>query len=206
VPGRPLFIALEGGEGSGKSTLAIALGTQLEAAGLDVLLTREPGGTLPGEQVRAVLRDRLTPWGETFAFLLARAELAERVIAPALARGRVVICDRFEASTLAYQGYGRGLPIAALRTVNAFATNGLRPDLTLFLDLDPAVGLARKHGEREAIQTGTEHLAFHRRVREGYLALAAEEPERWVRLDATLDQGSLARCALETVVAKFPLA
>ncbi|MFN0146966.1 MAG: dTMP kinase [Dehalococcoidia bacterium] len=194
------FIVLEGGEGAGKSTLALALAANLRASGHEVVATREPGGTAAGELVRALLHEPLTPWAETFAFLVARAQLVHEVIRPAIARGAVVICDRFAASTFAYQGYGRGLDLAALRRANALATGGLEPDLVLFLDLDPAIGLARKHGEDEAIRTGLEDLAFHRKVRGGYTALAgASPPGRWLTFDATRPPAEIARYASEAV-------
>ncbi len=181
------FIVLEGGEGTGKSTLAAALARRLVATGAEVVLTRDPGGTRVGELVRGLLHEELVPWAETFAFLTARAQLVATVIRPALERGAVVICDRFASSTFAYQGYGRGLDLVLLRAANAVATGGLEPHLTLFLDLDPAIGLARKHGEGEAIRTGLETLAFHQRVREGYRAQArAAPPGAWVTLDASL--------------------
>jgi dTMP kinase len=176
----------EGGEGSGKSTVAAAVARRFEAAGREVVFTREPGGTPVGERVRALLHEDLTPWAEAFAFLVARAQLVETVIRPALARGAVVVCDRFAASTFAYQGYARGLDLAALRAANATATGGLEPDLTVYLDIDPSIGLARKHGESEAIRTGLEALDFHRRVRAGYVALMAEAPSgTWVKVDAS---------------------
>jgi len=185
VSGR--FIVFEGGEGSGKSTAAAAVARRLEAAGREVVLTREPGGTPVGERVRALLHEDLTPWAEAFAFLVARAQLVERVIRPALVGGAVVVCDRFAASTFAYQGYARGLDLAALRAANATATGGLEPGLTIYLDIEPSIGLARKHGEGEAIRTGLEALDFHRRVRAGYLALMAEAPAgTWVTVDASL--------------------
>ena len=161
------FIVFEGGEGSGKSTAAAALAETLRARGREVLLTREPGGTPAGEFVRALLHEPLTPWAETFAFLAARAQLVAEVIRPALSRGEIVICDRFSASTFAYQGYGRGLDIGTLHTANDAATLGLEPTLTIFLDIDPEVGLRRKLGEAEAIRTGLETLEFHRKVRAG---------------------------------------
>ena len=171
-------------------------------------MTREPGGTPSGELVRALLQEPLTPWAETFAFLLARSQLVHEVIRPALARGAAVICDRFAASTFAYQGYGRGLDLGMLQRVNALATGGLEPDLVIFLDLDPAAGLARKHGEDEAIRTGLEDLAFHRRVRGGYTALAASSaPGRWLTFDASRSADEVARYASEAVadlVARAP--
>ncbi len=181
------FIVFEGGEGSGKSTVAAAVARRFELAGRDVALTREPGGTTVGERVRSLLHEDLTPWAEAFAFLLARAQLVETVIRPALARDAVVVCDRFAASTFAYQGYARGLDLAALRAANAVATGGLEPDLTVYLDLDPSIGLARKRGENEAIRTGLEALDFHRLVRAGYLALMGEAATgTWVKVDASL--------------------
>jgi dTMP kinase len=195
-----MFVVLEGGEGAGKSTLAAALAPRIEATGRELVLTREPGGTPAGELVRGLLHEPLQPWAETFAFLVARAQLVAEVIRPALARGAVVLCDRFAGSTFAYQGYGRGLDLDDLRRANTLATGGLEPDLVLYLDLPPATGLARKHGEAEAIRTGLEGLAFHERVHEGFRAQAAADPHRWLTLDATQppdDVASAAWAALE---------
>jgi dTMP kinase len=202
---RGRFVVLEGGEGSGKSTLAGGLAKRLRAAGREVVTTREPGGTAAGEIVRKLLHEPLTPWAEAFAFFAARAQLVAEVIRPALERGAVVVCDRFAASTYAYQGHARGLDLAALRTANAAATGGLEPDLTILLDIDPAVGLARKHGEDEAIRTGLESVAFHRKVRAGYLVQFEAAPTgAWVRIDATLSAAeveSAAWAALTTALA-----
>ena len=181
-----LLVVLEGGEGAGKSTLARALAAKLADAGEDVIRVREPGGTAAGEAIRELLHQPLSPWAETFAFLVARAQIVAEVIRPALDRGAVVICDRFEASTFAYQGFARGLDLDRLRAANTDATGGLQPDLTILLDLDPAIGLRRKHGETEAIRTGLEAEEFHQRVREGYLAqFSAAQAGRWLKLDAT---------------------
>ena len=194
------FIVFEGGEGAGKSTLIHLVSRGLRDTGGDVLTVREPGGTAAGERIRELLHEPLTPWAEAFAFLLARAQLVSEVIRPALDRGATVLCDRFAASTFAYQGYARGLDLAALRSANAAATGGLEPDLTVFLDIDPAAGLARKHGESEAIRTGLESLDFHRRVREGYLALMAEaRPGSWLQLDATQAPAELAEAVLAAI-------
>jgi len=200
-----MFVVLEGGEGAGKSTLASALGRRLTAAGREVVLTREPGGTAAGEAVRALLHQPLTPWAETFGFLLARAQLVAEVVRPALGRGAFVVCDRFSGSTFAYQGYGRGLDLVALRAANANATGGLEPDLVIYLDLDPAAGLARKHGETEAIRTGVEGLAFHRRVHDGYRALAAEAPGAWVTVDAQLSPDEVASLAWQALAERAGL-
>ncbi|MGE0601701.1 MAG: dTMP kinase [Dehalococcoidia bacterium] len=180
------FIVFEGGEGSGKSTASAAISTRLRDSGTIVVHTREPGGTKVGELVRGLLHEELTPWAELFAFLVARAQLVEEVIRPALARGETVICDRFAPSTFAYQVHARGLDEAKVRSANATATGGLEPDLIVYLDIDPEIGLRRKHGETEAIRTGLEGLEFHRKVREGYLAQAAADPARWLVIDATL--------------------
>ena len=185
MPG--LFLTFEGGEGSGKSTQIERLAARLRRRGLDPVVTREPGGTPLGEGARALLLDHAhTPEPQTEVFLLeaARCELVARVIHPALAAGRVVLCDRYDDSTLAYQGGGRGLDADVLSRLNRFATGGLRPDLTFLFDLDPAVGLARRAGAGDANRLDLESGAFHQRVRERYLELARQEPARFVVLDA----------------------
>lgn len=183
---QPRFIVFEGGEGSGKSTASAAIAGRLQSAGITVVQTREPGGTRAGELVRGLLHEDLTPWAELFAFLVARAQLVETVIRPALTRADTVICDRFSQSTFAYQVHARGLDEATVRSANTAATGGLEPDLVVYLDLDPEVGLRRKLGETEAIRTGLEGLEFHLKVRESYLAQAAADPDRWLIVDATL--------------------
>lgn len=186
-----LFITFEGPEGSGKTTQIRLLAEWLRHSGCDVLTTREPGGTRIGDAIRALLLDpdhgEMSPAAEILLFSAARAQHVSEVIRPQLERGGFVLCDRFADSTLAYQGYGRGLDLAELRRITAFATGGLTPDLTVCLDLPAAEGLARKLNADSAEwnRMEQEQLAFHERVREGYLALAAEEPERWVVIDAT---------------------
>jgi dTMP kinase len=190
-----LFVSFEGGEGSGKTTVLGRLAARLRTRGLDPLVTREPGGTPLAEGVRALLLDPgLSPGALSEALLMvaARADLVARVVRPALERGRVVLCDRYGDSTIAYQGGGRGLDRAMLAEWNRVATGDLLPDLTLLFDLEPAVGLAR----RERAVGGTnrldrESLEFHLRVREAYLALAKAEPGRIARLDATLPAETL---------------
>ncbi len=184
-----MLITFEGPEGSGKTTQIKALAEHLCAQGRDVLTTREPGGTPIGDQVRAVLLTNLEntdmhPRTEILLFLAARAQLVEQVIRPAAQAGKVVICDRYADSTLAYQGYGHGADRDLLRRLLDFATGGLWPDLTLLLDLDPEEGLKRKKlgGEWNRLDAYT--LAFHQRVRAGYLELAARDPARWVVVDA----------------------
>lgn len=189
-----MFITLEGGEGAGKSTQARALAERLRAAGRAVVLTREPGGTAFGEVARAlVLQHAVAAGGARFAlgemaelllFAAARAQHIDELIRPALDRGEIVICDRFADSTLAYQGYGRGIPLESVHQANALATRGLTPDLTVLLDLPVAAGLARRLGESDPDQIEREALAFHERLRAGFLALAAREPRRWLVVDA----------------------
>ena len=185
-PSRGLLITFEGGEGSGKTTQARLLGERLEAAGFPVTLTREPGGTEVGRLAwEGIARGGLDPYTELFLFLAARSDHTARVIAPALEAGRIVVCDRFADSTVAYQGYGRGLDPRLLQRLNRLATKGLRPDLIFLLDLPVEEGLARQGragNDRDAI--GRETVAFHERVRRGYLTLAGADPRRWVALDA----------------------
>ncbi len=187
------FVALEGPDGSGKSTQMRLLRAALTSRGLDVVWTREPGGTAIGEQVRAVLHDRanvaMLPITEALLYSAARAQLVSEVIRPALARGAMVITDRYAASTFAYQGHGHGVDLGALREITALVTGGLWPDLTIYLDLPAERGLERKLKDRQAGQgewnrMDEQALAFHRAVRTGYLALAAQDPERWLVLDA----------------------
>jgi dTMP kinase len=186
-----LFVSFEGPEGSGKTTQIRLLADWLRACGYDVLTTREPGGTRIGDAVRAVLLDpengEMSPTAEILLFSAARAQHVAEVIRPQLERDGVVLCDRFADSTLAYQGYGRGLELEQLRRITAFATGGVTPDLTVCLDLPALDGLRRKRDAdlAEWNRMEREQLAFHERVRAGYLALAAEEPSRWVVVDAT---------------------
>ena len=187
-----LFITLEGPEGAGKTVLARRLTEALTARGLTVRLTREPGGTTLGERLRAVLLERprdgaapLAARADALLFNAARAQLVAEVIRPSLAAGEIVVCARFADSTLAYQGYGAGLPVDELRAVAAVATGGLEPDLTILLDVDPETGIRRKSPDaRNRFESGFD-LAFHRRVREGFLELARAEPDRWRVVDST---------------------
>jgi dTMP kinase len=192
---RGLFVTFEGGEGSGKSTQLARLATRLESLGRHPLVAREPGGTPVAEVIRALLLDPARRPGALAEALLleaSRAELVETVLRPALDAGRVVLCDRFDDSTLAYQGGGRGLDATLLRTLNRAATGGLVPDLTLLFDLDPEVGLARRAAAAgEMNRLDRESLEFHRLVRARYLELARAEPARFVRLDATRPPESL---------------
>lgn len=183
-----MFISFEGPEGAGKSTQLARLKQRLEQVGQPHVLTREPGGTALGTRVREVLLDpalEIDPLPEFLLYSASRAQLVSRVIRPALARGEWVLCDRYFDSSLAYQGYGRGLALELLRQVTQEATGGLTPDLTFLLDLDPALGLARAAARGQMDRLEGADLNFHRRVRQGFLELVQQQPQRFVVLDAT---------------------
>ncbi len=208
MPG--LFVTFEGGDGSGKSTQLERSAARLRSRGLKPLLTREPGGTPFAERARALLLDselRPAPLAEVFLVEAARADLVAAVIAPALAGGRIVLCDRHADSTLAYQGAGRGLDLELLRSLNRAATGALTPDLTLLYDLDPALGLERRaRASGGPNRLDREPLDFHRRVRQGFLDLAKAEPGRIVVLDGSLAPEpleALAWAALEPRLARI---
>ena len=190
---RGKFITFEGGEGCGKSTQVKRLTEALEHEGVEVVLTREPGGTWLSEEIRHLIKDQTTDApcdrSELLLFLAARAQLVKNVIRPALEAGKWVVSDRFSDSTLAYQGYGRGLPLEILRETNDFACEGLRPDLTLLLDVDPETARARMRGREAATATTADRIEragedFHARLRAGFAELAKSEPERIVTIDA----------------------
>jgi len=193
MPG--LFVTFEGGEGSGKSTQVARLAARLRARGLDPLVTREPGGTPVGEGIRALLLDherRPAPMTEALLMVAARSQLVATVLRPALEAGRIVLCDRYGDSTLAYQGGGRGLDHALLLELNRAATGGLVPALTLLFDVPVPVGLDRRHGSAGATnRLDREPAEFHERVRARYLELAAAEPGRWRVLDGTVGADEL---------------
>jgi len=186
-----LFIVFEGGEGSGKSTQAKALSVQLRRVGFNVVLTHEPGGTLLGNKLRRWLKwgRGVTTQTEPFLFLASRSQLVTKVIRPALERGEIVICDRFDASTFAYQGYGRGMDLDFLETLNGFVTDGVKPDLIILLDLDVEKGLRRKRMRLDCFER--EEFAFHQRVRDAYLKLATADPERWMVVDGSLPEATV---------------
>jgi dTMP kinase len=189
LTGRGWFITFEGPEGGGKSTQVDRLRRHLGALGAEPLCLREPGATIVGERIRSLLLDEdvgaLDCRAEALLFCAARAQMVAQVVLPALAAGRIVLCDRYADSTLAYQGYGRGLPLDELAVVNGFASFGLRPRLTLCLDVPVEVGLRRKQSGGGTNRMESDELAFHQRVRRGYLDLAAADPERWRLVDAT---------------------
>lgn len=183
-----LFITFEGPDGSGKSTQVTLLAQRLRARGHDVCLTREPGGTGIGDQVREVLHDlkntAMQPRAEFLLYSASRAQLVGEMIRPQLERGGIVLSDRYADSTLAYQGYGHGLDLSPLKTITEFATGNLAPDLTFLLDMDVEEGLRRRRSGGEWNRLDALALAFHQRARQGYLKMAAADPERWVVLEA----------------------
>lgn len=182
-----MFITFEGPEGCGKTTQISRLAGYLRGQGFDVLETREPGGTNIGDQIRTVLltpkNSTMLPRTEILLFQAARAQLVEEIIRPGLARGCVVLCDRYADSTLAYQGYGYQTDLDRLGRIVDFAIQGLKPDLTVLLDVDVEVGLRRRSREGDTNRLDHYDLAFYRRVRRGYQALARAEPERWAVVD-----------------------
>jgi dTMP kinase len=214
-PGAPnprgWFITIEGPDGAGKTTHVQRLAEHLQVSGLDILLTREPGGTWLGEQLREVLLARTGTAAPTdaltdaFLFNAARRQLVSEVIEPALSVGRTVLCARFADSTLAYQGYGAGVALDQLRALEAVATGGLRPNLTILLDLPVEAGLTRKApGDVNRFEAEFD-LAFHRRVREGFIALAVAEPTRFIVIDAarsTNDVATAVNTAVDRLVAR----
>ncbi len=203
-----MFITLEGPEGSGKSSQVGPLADFLRQSGRPVLTTREPGGTGIGDQVRAVLtrldNTAMHPRTEILLFLAARAQLVEEIIRPALQAGKIVLCDRYADSTLAYQGYGHGTDLGQLGSLLRFATGGLIPDLTLLLDIDVEKGLGRKRGGgNEWNRLDAYAVAFHQRVRQGYLELARTEQQRWVVIDASQPPEAVQACLRQVVSARL---
>jgi len=193
---RGRFVVFEGPEGAGKSSQLRLLKERLLAAGLEPLFTREPGGTPLGEAVRDVVLDprlKVDPLAEFLLYSAARAQHVSDVIAPALAAGKDIVCDRFTAASVAYQGYGRGLDLELVESLNRRVTNGLTPDLTVLLDIDPELGLSRASGRAGHDRLEAAGLDFHHRVREGFVAQSqAQSGGRWVRIDANTAPESLA--------------
>lgn len=196
---RGKFISLEGGEGAGKSTLLAGLRACIEARGVDLVLTREPGGTALGEAVRGIVLDPalrgMAAETELLLMFASRAQLVRELIEPALAAGRWVLCDRFTDASYAYQGGGRGQPVERIQTLEQWATDGLAPDLTLLLDLPVATGRARAAGRGEADRIEVEADAFFERVRAAYRARAAAQPERFRVIDANQSPADVLRAA-----------
>lgn len=189
------FITFEGPDGCGKSTQAKLLAEHLKQEGLDVLFTREPGGSEIGDQVRDILMSLsnkgMDPRTEFLLFSSSRAQLVQEVIRPHLEGGGLVVCDRYYHSSLAYQGYGHQLPLEVLEAITAFATQDLQPDLIFLLDLPVEQGLSRREKSGSWNRLDDYDFGFHRRARKGYLELAAKDPERWVLMDATLPVAKL---------------
>ena len=203
-----MFITLEGPDGSGKSSQIPALAEWLRELGYDVYTTREPGGTQIGDQIRQVLHDlentTMHPRTEILLFLAARAQHVEEVMRPKLNNNIIVICDRYADSTLAYQGYGHGVDLEMLRKLLDFSTGGLYPDLTILLDMDVEKGLdRRKQGGGEWNRLDAYTIAFHKRVREGYLSLAVDEPQRWRIVDAAQSKENVQQSLRQTILAEL---
>ena len=202
-----MFITLEGPEGGGKTLQTARLGALLRQQGYPVLQTREPGGTPIGNQVRAILSDlqntAMRPRTEILLFQASRAQLVEEIIRPHLASGGIVLCDRYADSTLAYQGYGHQFDLEQLRLLIEFATGGLKPDLTLFLDVEVEEGLRRKVSGGEWNRLDAYAVEFHQRVRAGFFALAQAEPGRWVRIDAAQAPEEVEAEVRKTVLARL---
>jgi len=201
-----LFITFEGGEGCGKSTQSRLLLKKLEQQNVPVVLTHEPGGTALGNELRKALKRKqgssISPQAELFLLAASRAQLVAELIRPALQEGKVVLCDRFTHSTMVYQGYGRGLDFTAIKLVNNMATRYLNPDLIILLDISPEQGLARKQSLKDRFEL--EDLSFHRRVKEGYVKMAAAEPDRWLVIDASLPKGKIAEIIWDRVSRLLP--
>jgi dTMP kinase len=201
-----LFITFEGGEGCGKSTQSRLLLKKLEQQSIPAVSTHEPGGTALGDELRKTLKRKrnssISPQAELFLLAASRSQLVAEVIRPALEAGKVVICDRFTHSTMVYQGYGRGLDFTAIKMVNNMATRHLNPDLIILLDISPEQGLARKRSLKDRFEL--EDLSFHRRVREGYLKMAAAEPDGWLVIDASLPKGKIAEIIWDRVSRLLP--
>jgi dTMP kinase len=185
-----VFVSFEGPDGSGKTTQIGLLASRLEERGLSFVVTREPGGTPLGGELRSLLLDsrhKISAITEALLMTADRAEHVDQIIRPALSSGKVVISDRYLDSTLAYQGGGRGLPLARLRAIQDFATGGLLPNLTFLLDLPVEIGIQRKQGSAELNRLDQESLQFHRRVADTFRQMAVEDPRRWRYVDATQD-------------------
>ncbi len=202
-----LFITFEGGEGCGKSVQSRALYIRLSQLAIPVFLTHEPGGTSLGNKLRRWLKwaqnTDVSPLTELLLFNASRAQLIDEVIHPSLEGGKIVICDRYVGSTTAYQSYGRGLDLEIVETINNAATQGLKPDLVVLLDMPVEKGLARKRTRRQD-RFEQEAIAFHQRVREGYLKMAAADPERWLVVDASQSKAKIAQIIWQRVSQLLP--
>lgn len=198
-----LLITFEGGEGCGKSYQSSILNRRLAELAIPVIMTHEPGGTPFGEKITRLLKwdnkQKISPLTETLLFNASRAHLIENVIKPALRAGKIVICDRFTDSTVVYQGFSRGLDVKLIEPINRAATQSIAPDLTILLDLPVEAGLSRKNKQKPD-RFHKENLAFHRRVRNGFLKQAMREPGRWFFIDASQPREKIAGIIWERVV------
>lgn len=201
-----VFITFEGGEGAGKTTLIRKVCEKLEGEGRSCLMTREPGSTQLGEQIRNLLLHQadMSPWTELLLFLAARTQHLHEVILPAIQAGKIVLCDRFNDSSIAYQGVARGLGKEKVAQMCAEATNGIKPDLTFFLDLTPQEGFARAHKEKRALdRLESLKIDFHEKVRQGFLQIAKEEPNRVVVIAAAQTEEQVFESALKSLRTKL---
>ena len=205
-----MFLTFEGSDGSGKTTQIHLLAQHLRTAGHTVLTTREPGGTRIGDGIRQLLLDlahtEMNARAETLLFNAARAQIVAEVIRPALAAGNIVLCDRFADSTLAYQGYGHQQDIAELERLIAYATGGLRPDLTIYLDIPPEDGIRRNRGRADGDwnRLDAQELSFYQRVEHGYRQLIAQQPHRWTVIDANRSRQEVHHDVVQTLQQKLP--
>lgn len=203
-----LFITFEGIEGCGKSTQSKSLKRRLVRRGFPVLLVKEPGTTAVGRVARQLLKHKLEieldPTTELLLFEVARAQLVAEIIRPALQKNQIVICDRYGESTLAYQGYGRGVNLETIQNINQVATAGLSPDIVILPDLDVKEGLQRKGSASINDRFEREEISFHQRVREGYLQMAQNNSERWLLIDATLPKRKIGELIWERIKELLP--
>lgn len=197
-----IFITFEGGEGAGKTTLIDSIANELTALGHSVLKTREPGGTELGEEIRSILlghKGDVSPYAELSLFLASRAQHVTEVIGPALEEGKVVLCDRFNDSSVAYQGAARGLGMDQVRAFCQFICQGVSPELTIYLNLDPEIGLARAAKARKKDRIEAEALLFHKRIQEAYIAIHRNEPARFRLINAELSTERVFREAMKLI-------
>ncbi len=205
-----MFLTFEGSDGSGKTTQIHLLAQHLRTAGHTVLTTREPGGTRIGDGIRQLLLDlahtEMNARAETLLFNAARAQIVAEVIRPALAAGNIVLCDRFADSTLAYQGYGHQQDIAELERLIAYATGGLRPDLTIYLDIPPEDGIRRNRGRADGDwnRLDAQELSFYQRVERGYRQLIAQQPHRWTVINASRARQEVHHDVVQALQQKLP--
>lgn len=204
-----LFVTFEGGEGSGKSSCLAKVAKDLQNAGYEVVITREPGGTPISEQIRNVILDKantdMDPMTEALLYAASRRQHLVQKILPALREGKIVLCDRYLDSSLAYQGGARGLGIEKILALNQYAIDGQYPDLTLFFDLEPEVGLERieENSSREVNRLDLEKLSFHHKVRDSFMKLMGMFPDRYVRIDASKSREEVENSALEQIIKRL---